>query len=41
MKKIFLNILKYHKKISKNLVVIHEKKELLTLNKPLYLGCTV
>ena len=26
---------------SKNLVVIHEKKELLTLNKPLYVGCTV
>ena len=30
-----------HKKFGKNLVVIHEKKELLTLNKPLYVGCTV
>ena len=25
----------------KNLVTIHEKKELLTLNKPIYVGCTV
>ena len=30
-----------HRKFGKNLVVIHEKKELLTLNKPLYVGCTV
>ena len=31
-----------HKKIGKNLVVIHKKKkELLTLNKPTYVGCTV
>ena len=30
-----------HKKFGKNLVVIHEKKELLTLNKPIYVGCTV
>ena len=30
-----------HKKFGKNLVVIHEKKELLTLNKPVYVGCTV
>ena len=30
-----------HKKIYKNLVVVHEKKELLTLNKPIYVGCTV
>ena len=30
-----------HKKIGKNLVVIHEKKELLTLNKLVYVGCTV
>ena len=30
-----------HKKICKNLVVVHEKKELLTLNKPIYVGCTV
>ena len=30
-----------HKKFGKNLVGIHEKKELLTLNKPLYVGCTV
>ena len=30
-----------HKKIGKNLVVIHEKKELLTLNKPVYVGCTL
>ena len=30
-----------HKKLGKNLVVIHEKKELLTLNKPIYVGCTV
>ena len=30
-----------HKKIGKNLVVIHEKKELLTLNKPVYVGCIV
>ena len=25
----------------KNVVAIHEKKELLTLNKPIYVGCTV
>ena len=30
-----------HKKFGKNLVVIHEKKELLTLNKPVYVECTV
>ena len=30
-----------HKKFGKNLVVIHQKKELLTLNKPVYVGCTV
>ena len=30
-----------HKKIGKNLVVIHEKKELLILNKPIYVGNTV
>ena len=30
-----------HVKFGKNLVVIHEKKELLTLNKPIYVGCTV
>ena len=30
-----------HKKFGKNLVVIHEKKELLTLNKPIYVGNTV
>ena len=30
-----------HKKFDKNLVVINEKKELLTLNKPVYVGCTV
>ena len=30
-----------HKKSGKNLVVIHEKKELLTLNKPIYVGCPV
>ena len=30
-----------HKTFGKNLVVIHEKKELLTLNKPIYVGCTV
>ena len=30
-----------HKKFDKNLVVIHEKIELLTLNKPIYVGCTV
>ena len=28
-------------KLGKNLVVINEKKELLTLNKPIYVGCTV
>ena len=27
-----------HKKFGENLVVIHEKKELLTLNKPIYVG---
>ena len=30
-----------HTKFGKNLVVIHEKKELLTLNKPIYVGNTV
>ena len=30
-----------HKTFGKNLVVINEKKELLTLNKPVYVGCTV
>ena len=30
-----------YKKIDKNLVVTHEKKELLTLNKPIYVECTV
>ena len=30
-----------HKKNGKNLVLIHEKKELLTLNKPIYAGNTV
>ena len=30
-----------HKKFGKNLVVIHEKKELLNLNKPIYVGATV
>ena len=30
-----------HKKFGKNLVVIHGKKKLLTLNKPVYVGCTV
>ena len=30
-----------HEKFGKNLVVIHEKKELLTLNKPIYVGNTV
>ena len=30
-----------HKKFGKNLVVIHEKKELLILNKPIYAGNTV
>ena len=30
-----------HKKFVKHLVVIHEKKELLTLNNPVYVGCTV
>ena len=31
-----------HKKFYKHLVVVHEKKkELLTLNKPIYVGCTV
>ena len=30
-----------HKRFGKNLVVIHEKKELLTLNKPVYVGNTV
>ena len=40
----FLNYAKTyigHKKFGKNLVVIHEKKELLTLNKPIYAGNTV
>ena len=30
-----------HNKFCKNLIVIHEKKELLTLNKPIYVGCVV
>ena len=30
-----------HVKFGKNLLVIHEKKELLTLNKPIYVGCTI
>ena len=30
-----------HKKFGENVVVIHEKKELLTLNKPIYVGNTV
>ena len=30
-----------HNIFGKNLVVIHEKKKLLTLNKPIYVGCTV
>ena len=31
-----------HKKFGKNLVIIHEKKkELLPLNRPIYVGCTV
>ena len=30
-----------HKNFGKNLVVIHEKKELLTLNKPICVGCTI
>ena len=30
-----------HNIFGKNLVKIHEKKELLTLNKPIYVGCTV
>ena len=30
-----------HHIFGKNLVVIHEEKELLTLNKPIYVGCTV
>ena len=30
-----------HNIFGKNLVVIHEKKELLTLNKPIYGGCAV
>ena len=30
-----------HKKFGKDLVVIYEKKELLTLNKSIYIGCTV
>ena len=29
------------KTFGKNLVAIHEKKELLTLNKPIYVECTV
>ena len=46
MKKIFLNMLQDlyilgMKKFGKNLVVIHEKKEFLTLNKPEYVGSTV
>ena len=30
-----------HNIFGKNLVVIHEKKELFTLNKTMYVGCTV
>ena len=30
-----------HKKFGKNLAVIHEKKKLLTLNKPEYVGCAL
>ena len=30
-----------HNSFGKRLVAIHEKKELLTLNKPIYVGCTV
>ena len=30
-----------HKKFDKHLVVIHEKKEVLNLNKPIYVGNTV
>ena len=30
-----------HKIFGKNLVAIHERKELLTLSKPIYIGCTV
>ena len=30
-----------HDIFGKRLVAIHEKKELLTLNKPIYVGCTV
>ena len=30
-----------HKNFGRNLVVIHEKKELITLNKAIYVGCTV
>ena len=30
-----------HNIFGKILVAIHEKKELLTLNKPIYIGCTV
>ena len=30
-----------HNIFGKRLVAIHEKKELLTLNKPIYYGCTV
>ena len=30
-----------HKRFGKNLVVIHEKKELLTLNKPIFVGYAV
>ena len=30
-----------HDIFGKRLVAIHEKKELLTLNRPIYVGCTV
>ena len=30
-----------HKKVDKNLVAIHEKKETVKLNKPIYAGCTL
>ena len=46
MKKIFIKYASRptcigHKKFGKNLVVIFEKKELLILNKPIYVGGTV
>ena len=42
MKKTFLNMLQdLHTLDIKDVVVIHEKKEYLTLNKPIYVGNTV